>query len=116
MAGQDSWKRITLRLPDDLHAKLTADAEEDGRSLNAQIIHALSFYAAYDRNSDVFVTPEAYPEDLQEQAEMRADYLLREIKKILEPIGIELREKSKAGRQPQGGLAKAMREHRRSKN
>jgi hypothetical protein len=33
--------RITLRLPDDVHARLIAHAETDRRSLNSQIVHLL---------------------------------------------------------------------------
>ena len=39
MAKQDEWKRITLRIPPDLHERLTAAAES--ASLNAMIIDAL---------------------------------------------------------------------------
>ena len=39
MAKQDEWKRITLRIPPDLHERLTAAAES--ASLNAMIIEAL---------------------------------------------------------------------------
>ena len=39
MAKQDEWKRITLRIPPDLHERLTAAAES--ASLNAVIIDAL---------------------------------------------------------------------------
>ncbi|WP_406429352.1 Arc family DNA-binding protein [Streptomyces sp. NBC_01589] len=34
-------KRITLRLPDDLHARLTEHARIDRRSLNSEIVHLL---------------------------------------------------------------------------
>ena len=34
-------KRITLRLPDDLHETLQSLAMDENRSLNAQIIHLL---------------------------------------------------------------------------
>jgi hypothetical protein len=33
--------RITLRLPDDLHAQVTAAAERDRRSLNAEILYLI---------------------------------------------------------------------------
>jgi predicted HicB family RNase H-like nuclease len=33
--------RITLRLPDDVHARLVAQAETDRRSLNSEIVHLL---------------------------------------------------------------------------
>ncbi|GAA0897150.1 MULTISPECIES: Arc family DNA-binding protein [Streptomyces violaceusniger group] len=33
--------QLTLRLPDDVHARLTAQAEADRRSLNSEIIHLL---------------------------------------------------------------------------
>ena len=34
-------KRISLRLPDDLHKQLKTAAESDRRSLHAEIIHRL---------------------------------------------------------------------------
>ncbi|WP_327367331.1 Arc family DNA-binding protein [Streptomyces sp. NBC_01217] len=34
-------KRFTLRLPDDLHARLTEHARIDRRSLNSEIVHLL---------------------------------------------------------------------------
>ena len=33
--------RITLRLPDDVHARLVAQAGTDRRSLNSEIVHLL---------------------------------------------------------------------------
>ncbi|WP_106972683.1 Arc family DNA-binding protein, partial [Streptomyces yerevanensis] len=33
--------QLTLRLPDDVHARLTAQAEVDRRSLNSEIVHLL---------------------------------------------------------------------------
>ncbi|MFG2877067.1 Arc family DNA-binding protein [Streptomyces sp. NPDC048337] len=33
--------QLTLRLPDDVHARLTAQAEKDRRSLNSEIVHLL---------------------------------------------------------------------------
>ncbi|MFC9395706.1 Arc family DNA-binding protein [Streptomyces sp. NPDC057027] len=33
--------RITLRLPDDVHVRLAAQAEVDRRSLNSEIVHLL---------------------------------------------------------------------------
>ncbi|MFF4420077.1 Arc family DNA-binding protein [Streptomyces sp. NPDC001549] len=33
--------RITLRLPDDVHERLTSQAEADRRSLNSEIVHLL---------------------------------------------------------------------------
>ncbi|MFD7338803.1 Arc family DNA-binding protein [Streptomyces violascens] len=34
-------KQLTLRLPDDVHARLTAQAETDRRSLNSEMVHLL---------------------------------------------------------------------------
>jgi predicted HicB family RNase H-like nuclease len=34
-------KHLTLRLPEDLHARLTAQAETDRRSLNSEILYLL---------------------------------------------------------------------------
>ncbi|MEV4086438.1 Arc-like DNA binding dprotein [Nonomuraea fuscirosea] len=33
--------RITLRLPDDVHAQLLTQAETDRRSLNSEIVHLI---------------------------------------------------------------------------
>jgi predicted HicB family RNase H-like nuclease len=33
--------RITLRLPDDVHERLTRQAEEDRRSLNSETVHLI---------------------------------------------------------------------------
>ncbi|MEV0161653.1 Arc family DNA-binding protein [Nonomuraea fuscirosea] len=33
--------RITLRLPDDVHARLLTQAETDRRSLNSEIVHLI---------------------------------------------------------------------------
>ncbi|MDX6353819.1 MAG: hypothetical protein QOF98_722, partial [Streptomyces sp.] len=37
----DSEKRISLRLPADLHARLATHAQRDRRSLNSEIVHLL---------------------------------------------------------------------------
>jgi hypothetical protein len=37
----DEEKRITLRLPGTLHARVTARAERDRRSLNSEIVYLL---------------------------------------------------------------------------
>jgi predicted HicB family RNase H-like nuclease len=37
----DSEKRISLRLPTELHARLVEKARSDRRSLNSEIIHLL---------------------------------------------------------------------------
>ncbi|MGA5052211.1 Arc family DNA-binding protein [Streptomyces cellulosae] len=37
----DDEKRITLRLPADLHARLTEEARTERRSLNSEIVHLL---------------------------------------------------------------------------
>jgi predicted HicB family RNase H-like nuclease len=41
IGGMDDEVRITLRLPADLHAWLTAQAKAARRSLNAEILHRL---------------------------------------------------------------------------
>lgn len=33
--------RITLRLPEDVHARVVAQAETDRRSLNSEIVHLI---------------------------------------------------------------------------
>jgi len=37
----DDEKRVSLRLPTDLHARLVAQAKKDRRSLNSEIVHLL---------------------------------------------------------------------------
>ncbi|MFD7441037.1 Arc family DNA-binding protein [Streptomyces sp. NPDC059909] len=45
--------RITLRLPDDVHARLATQAETDRRSLNSEIVHLLEVaLAAVDGNDE----------------------------------------------------------------
>ena len=44
--------KITLRLPDDLHDTFVEIANEKDRSLNAQIIRALRYYAAMKNHAD----------------------------------------------------------------
>lgn len=39
--NDDGYTRITLRIPNDLHAKLTAEAARSSRSMNAEIIGRL---------------------------------------------------------------------------
>lgn len=51
-------KRITLRLPDDLHDTFVEIANEKDRSLNAQIIRALRYYAAMKNHADATEKPQ----------------------------------------------------------
>ncbi|MEV4098996.1 toxin-antitoxin system HicB family antitoxin [Nonomuraea sp. NPDC049649] len=44
--------RITLRLPDDVHARVVARAETERRSLNSQIVHLLEIALAADQSHD----------------------------------------------------------------
>ncbi|MEO3792237.1 Arc family DNA-binding protein [Nonomuraea sp. B10E15] len=44
--------RITLRLPDDVHARLVARAETERRSLNSQIVHLLEIALTADEAHD----------------------------------------------------------------
>jgi hypothetical protein len=44
--------RITLRLPDDVHARVAARAETERRSLNSQIVHLLEIGLAADEAHD----------------------------------------------------------------
>lgn len=39
--AMDDEKRVSLRLPADLHARLASQAKADRRSLNSEIIHLL---------------------------------------------------------------------------
>lgn len=50
MAKQDTWKRITLRIPEDLHQRL-ADAARSN-SLNAEIIRRLEFSFPEEQTED----------------------------------------------------------------
>ena len=56
MAKQDTWTRVTLRIPQELHAKLTDAAAE--KSLNAEIIARLE---------DSFTDRRALPQELAER-------------------------------------------------
>lgn len=44
MVSGENMKRITLRLPDDLHDAINEMADRKNRSLNAQIVVALQYY------------------------------------------------------------------------
>ncbi|MEP3527957.1 MAG: toxin-antitoxin system HicB family antitoxin [Sulfitobacter sp.] len=65
---EDASKRITLRLPPDLHASLTEIAQREGRSLNNQIVWLLRSASDPDRLSD-------------EQLLMKLQWMLTEITK-----------------------------------
>jgi len=39
--SEDNYKRITFRLPNDLHIKMVGESKKSGRSMNAEIIHRL---------------------------------------------------------------------------
>lgn len=41
MAKQDDWVRITLRLPRDVHERLTGVLDDTNRSMNAEIVARL---------------------------------------------------------------------------
>ncbi|MFC4821137.1 Arc family DNA-binding protein [Dokdonella ginsengisoli] len=45
--NDDGYTRITLRMPNDLHAKLTAEAARTSRSMNAEIVGRLT--ASFER-------------------------------------------------------------------
>lgn len=53
---------MTLRLPTALHAHLTAQAQTDNRSLNAEIVHLLENASTWNKNA-VAPTRPAAPED-----------------------------------------------------
>ncbi|MEV4806308.1 Arc family DNA-binding protein [Nonomuraea sp. NPDC049421] len=44
--------RITLRLPDDVHAQVAARAQTERRSLNSQIVHLLETALTADQAHD----------------------------------------------------------------
>mgnify|MGYP000061849462 CR=1 FL=1 len=50
MSVQDTWKRITLRLPDELHKKLVKAAELS--SLNAEIVSRLDYSFDLSRRAE----------------------------------------------------------------
>lgn len=58
MAKQDDWIRITLRLPSDLHSKLSDAAENS--SMNAEIVERLtdSFHRRLSKNSAALLLDE----------------------------------------------------------
>jgi plasmid stability protein len=45
--GRDS-DQFALRLPDGMRDRIKASAAKEGRSMNAEIVHALDFYFAFD--------------------------------------------------------------------
>jgi hypothetical protein len=50
---------MTLRLPDELYAELRAVAEEDHRSVNQAVVHAVEFYLAHRETEVVKADPDA---------------------------------------------------------
>lgn len=47
-------KRITLRLPDDVAADMDKLAEDQDRSLNAEIIRAIKYYVEMHKRRDKY--------------------------------------------------------------
>lgn len=58
-------ERITLRLPEDLHAQLKQLAKSLDRSLNAQIIHCLRTCVGNQAEQAITPTSRRLPEDKQ---------------------------------------------------
>ena len=61
---EDRYTRITLRIPRELHAALTAEADSTSKSLNAEIIARLQ---------DSFDTQAALPEIVRTEVEAAAE-------------------------------------------
>lgn len=57
--GYHSGMAMTLRLPDELDAALRAAAEEDRRSVQQEVIHAVETYLAQRETGEVKSDPEA---------------------------------------------------------
>ncbi|MFS8375048.1 toxin-antitoxin system HicB family antitoxin [Xanthomonas campestris] len=78
--SEDGYTRITLRIPDALHAKLTAEAARTSKSMNAEIVHRLeeSFQAKpITVQSLIPVVSAAYRSALETQRALREQ--LREL-------------------------------------
>lgn len=58
MARQDEWVRITLRLPREVHEKLTGALDDTNRSMNAEIVARLEETFAFEQEG-VAMTREA---------------------------------------------------------
>lgn len=73
----DKYQRITLRIPKELHEKLTSQAKDKSRSMNAEIVHRLEESFQF--------TAVAFSEDehaiLKEMIYKRAQERLAEIEK-----------------------------------
>lgn len=70
MTSRESDK-FMLRLPDGMRDKIKASAERNGRSMNAEVVHALQFYFDFeDLNQSRPVAPEQ-PEDIMEEPTIR---------------------------------------------
>ncbi|WP_317633481.1 Arc family DNA-binding protein [Streptomyces sp. HUAS TT20] len=50
--SREDQKRISLRLPTDLHARLVERARADRRSLNSEIVHLLEVALSPDGGDD----------------------------------------------------------------
>ena len=62
MAKQDDYIKTALRIPKSLHARLTAQADSKGRSLNAEFISSLDGAAEFDFPPDLKLRLEAEAE------------------------------------------------------
>ncbi|MCC4621769.1 type II toxin-antitoxin system HicB family antitoxin [Xanthomonas cassavae CFBP 4642] len=52
--SEDGYTRITLRIPDGLHAKLTGEAARTSKSMNAEIVQRLeSSFEAEPKNAQM---------------------------------------------------------------
>jgi hypothetical protein len=90
MESEDNWRRLTLRLPPDLHQKLVWIA--NGRSLNTTIVMLLD-EAVRDRQPVGFASTGKKPEDYDEiksalKAELRKEWMadLKDLLADLQPV------------------------------
>lgn len=91
----DRYTRITLRIPKDLHATLTAEADATSKSLNAEIVGRLA--ASFDRSSPPLVgkignAPTIYDEIMQAAEDAKR---LREELAMAKTAAVELAVQNK---------------------
>ena len=71
MDTDDKYTRITLRIPKDLHSRLSGVAEDSSKSLNAEIVGRLQ--QSFE--------PEYQPSEIEEAFKMMSKDLIRQLRK-----------------------------------
>ncbi|WP_271896290.1 Arc family DNA-binding protein [Candidatus Phyllobacterium onerii] len=84
MAKQDEWTRITLRIPPELHEKLTEAARTS--SMNAEIIRRLEYTIEVDRqNQEIGVEYEERTPEEEEAIKRIIHASINSIAGVLKP-------------------------------